>query len=314
VSVPTVEGLLTAPYVTLAEFTAAPTWLDSQDLIPGGTDDQQEEELYNVLLRASDWADTYCGLRLGGHTAFEQARVPVDRWGNALVHPSDIPLRQVTAFAYSSNFQDMITLSSGDLASQVWIEDARGFIVATIQNQGAYLGSLQFGGVRASADEAYCQFQYTAGYATTVLAADADAGATSIVVSNPAAIMPPATPVGNGLAISVPGSTLRIWDPGLEEAVTVTSGYTAGDTTVPLSGALLNSHAAGAGVSEMPPAVHQAIVALAVALLMRQDVTSQEPFAGTPYGPTLRRSSSGGQAGGLVDTAWQLLDPYRRVR
>lgn len=306
-TVPSVEGLLTIPYVTVAEFRASPTWLDTDDLIPAGAPAQQDAELYNVLLRASSWADNWCGQRLSAHSAYEQTRARVDRWGRIILHPSNVPVRQVTGVAYGTDFQNLTELT--DL-TQTWIEDARGIVVSSVPWRGTFSGTLEFGSVPPSGGEVYVAFQYVAGYAVTTLASPATAAQSSIVVANATGIQPQSTVLFGTL----PGSTLRVWDPALEEAVTVGTSYTAGATTVPLSAPLINSHVTGTGVSELPPEVHQAVIELAVALLMRENVTDEEPFAGTPYGPTTRQSAAGGAAGGLVDHARELLEPYRRVR
>lgn len=109
----------------------------------------------------------------------------------------------------------------------------------------------------------------------------------------------------------------RIWEPvnaggtsGGEEAFQVSPSWTGGNP-VTLAAPLANNHAAGAGVSELPPEVHQAIIALAVGLLCREDVSNEEPYRGTPFGPTVRQSKRGGKAGGLVDHASQVLRRYR---
>lgn len=306
-TVPTVEGLLTVPYVTVAEFRAAPTWLDTDDLIPAGTTTQQDAELYNVLLRASEWADNWCGQRLSAHTAYEQTRATVDRWGRIILHPSNVPVRQVVGVAYGTDFQNLTTLT--DL-TQTWVEDARGIVVSSIPWRGSFSGTLEFGNVGPGGTELYVAYQYVAGWANTTLTANASQGGSSITVADATGIQPQST-IQFG---TLPGSTLRIWDPAKEEAVTVGASYTAGATTVPLSSTLINAHSIGAGVSELPADVHQAVIELSVALLMRENVTDDEPFAGTPYGPTTRSSERGGAAGGLVDHARELLEPYRRVR
>lgn len=302
------EGLLTAPYVTLPEFKAAPTWLDVDDLIPGGVGSQQDEELYNVLLRASGWADDWCGQRLGAHTAYEQARTRVNRNGLVYLHPSNVPVRQVTGIAYGADFQNLTALT--DL-SQIWVEDARGIVVSMLPLRGTWAGSLEFGAIPASSQvQLFVAFQYTAGYGCTVLSEDVDADATSLPVYDPAGFQPPSTTAIGTLA----GSTVRLWDPGFQEAVQISSSYTAGDTPLLTTSGVRYSHSAGAGISEMPPEIHQAVIAMAVSLMMREDVSDDEPFAGAPYGPALRRSAAGGKAGGLLDNAYELLEPYRRVR
>jgi hypothetical protein len=316
VTVPTVEGLLTVPYVSVAEFKAAPTYLDSDDLIPGGAQTNQDDELYNVLLRASAWADSYCQQRLGAHAAYEQTRARIDRHGRVFLHPSNVPVRQVTGFAYGTDFQNLSVIT--DL-TQVWVEDMRGIVVSCIPMRGSWSGSLEFGGTPPAGGEMYVEYTYVAGYCSTTLNATVTSGASSITVNDATGLQPAVS----GLLGTIPGSTARIWDPAFEEAVVVSSSFVqaSGVTSVPLVSPLLQSHAVTAGpggqvcISELPAEGHQAVIALAVALLCRDDtVSEEEPYPGTPYGPTTRRGASGGKAGGLVDTAWQLLDPYKRVR
>lgn len=307
---PTVEGLLTTPYVTVPEFRAAPTWIDSDDLIPGGAQNSQDEELYNVLLRASAWAENYCRQPLRAHTAYEQTRARIDRRGRIFLHPSNTPVRQVTGLAFGSDFQLLSQLT--DL-TQVWVEDQRGIVVSAIPLRGTWAGTLEFGNVPPPGGEVYVEYTYVAGYCSTTLTAQAVQGASSITVADATGLQPPFT----GLLGTIRSSTARIWDPALEEAVVVGPSFTpsTGVTSVPLATPTIFPHEIGTSVSELPPEVHQAIVSLAVALLCRDDTVSEEdPYPGTPYGPTTRRGSSGGKAGGLVDTAWQLLDPYKRIR
>lgn len=306
----TTPAILTEPYVSVAEFRASPTWLDSSNLIEGGSQAQQDAELYNVLLRASTWADNYCrGTAerpwFKAHTVTEQTRARINRLGQVFLHPSDVPVRNVTGFAYGADFQNLAVLSS---LSQVWVEDGRGIVVGIIPNRGSF-ASLEFGPVSAPGGEIYVQYQYIAGYACTQLSAAVAVGASSIQVNDATGFTGPAT----GLLGTLGGSVARIWEPSVEEAVRVAQGYTAGNTTIPLSGTLANAHQKGATVSELPAEVRQAVIAYTVALLMREDVSSDEPFGRTPFGPSLR-SSSGPPSGGLVHDAEQMLNPYRRVR
>lgn len=310
---PQVEGYLTQPYVTVAEFKSAPTWLDVDDLIPGGGQNQQDDELFNVLLKASRWADNFCNKRLGAHTAYEQFRTRIDRYGRVKLYPSDSPVRKVVAFAYGPDPQLMTTLTD---FTQVWIENSQGIVVSSIPFRGSFFGSLEFGMIPIQGTEIFCQIQYVAGYACTALSSSVTAGSSSLVVQDPTGFLAPAAPV-TGLSVTLPGSTARIWDPAAEEAVTVSA---INGSTLTLTSPLLNSHTVNPGVagqvnvSELPPEIHQAVVSMAVALMLREDAGEEEPFAGSPGGPSLRRSASGGAAAGLLDNAYELLEPYRRVR
>jgi len=306
-TVPAVEDLLTVPYVTVAEFRSAPTWLDTDDLVLDGDQAHQDAELTNVLLRASAWADSYCSQRLSAHTVHEQTRANIDRYGRVFLHPSNVPVRQVTGVAYGTDFQNLTQLT--DL-TQTWVEDARGIVISAIPLRGSWSGTLEFGSMPPPGGELYVEYTYVAGYCATTLSASVNEGDSSIELVDGTGLQAPST----GLLGTLRGSTARIWDPALEEAVSVGSGYTTGSSTVPLAAPLANAHAAGVGVSELPAEVHQAVIAMTVALLMRENVTDDEPFPGTPYGPTTRKAASGGVAGGLMNTAYELLDPYRRVR
>lgn len=313
---------LTVPYVSVAEFRATPTWLDTEDLIESGTGPQQDAELYNVLLRASTWADAFCGQRLGAHTEVDQMRVRVDRNGMAYIHPANYPVRQVTGLAFGADFQNLTELT--DL-TQVWVEDQQGIVVSMLPLKGLFAGSLQFGQIPSSSMYMYVQVAYVAGYVSTTLSATAAASSSTISVVDPTGISAP--PSSGVLGITMSGTTLRIWDPlnpsgptGGEEAVRVAAGYTYGSPTVNLVSPTLNLHTVGSGpggqvqVSEMPATVHQAVVDMAVALMLRQDTAGDEPFSGETYGPAAKRSKRGGQSAGLLDHAYELLEPFRRRR
>jgi hypothetical protein len=296
----------------VAEFLAAPTWLDNQDLVPGGNAQQQEGSLYNTLLKASGWANQIAEQPLHARSAIAQDRVPVDRWGNAYLVPKARPIRSVDGLAWGWSFQDMQAVT--DLPSQVWVEKQETVIFQLNGATNAGLANLQFGRVRPVASEIYCMYAYTVGYCNTTLSVAADEGATEIYLADPTGLQPA---VSGGLLGTIPGSVMRIWEPlssdgttGGEEAVQVSPNWAAGTNPVQLASPLAHAHAIGAGISEMPPEIHQAIISLTVGLLCREDVTADAPFPGG-FGPTVRESKTGGKAGGLVDHAKHVLHRYR---
>lgn len=243
---------------------------------------------------------------------YDQDRYPVDRWGQAYIVPLNNPVRQVTGLAWGSDFQSLTALTLP--SAQVWVEKAKTVIVNPFPN--GYINGLtdfQFGGRRAGQDYIYVQYSYITGYCNTTLSVAATAGATSITLADPTGLQPAQT---GGLIGTVPGSIGRIWEPanaagtsGGEEAFQVSPAWTGGNP-VQLAAPLANNHAIGAGVSEMPPEIHQAVIALTVALLCREDVSDEEPFPGN-FGPAVRESKTGGKAGGLVDHAKAVLRKYR---
>lgn len=305
----TIQNYSAEPYCSVASFRAAPTWLDSNDLIPGGTASKQDFELYNVLLRATSWADLFCGggteyPYLGASLMTQNLRTRTNRWGSVLIHPSKVPVQFVQqVYTGATPFQ----LAAVPNISQMWIEDNREIEVPVAGS--ASFNGLQFGPTVAPGGQTYVEIQYVAGYFNSTLAAGTyTMGTDTLTVINPMGL--------------IPGTVFRINDPGQEEVVQVAPTYTPGTAIVPLVGNLLFTHTAPAatspgtviGASALPIGVEQAIIAYAVGLLMREDTSSQAPFANTPYGPSTRRAAAGGKSAGLISDAQEFLMPFKRVR
>lgn len=298
------SGVLSRPYVTAGMFRGFPTWLDLDNLIPGGASALQDDELGDVLLQASDWAVGVCeNMLLHAHwVQGENQRARSKSSGRIYVRPRDIPLRGVTALSWGGDPSFMNTVTLPD--SSMWIEDGRRVSWTPGGGVTQFRGpALQFGPSARPPSQVYVTWSYVAGYPSTYLAAPVAAGATSAEVADPTGMLP--------------GDTLRIYDLGVSEALTVASTYTPAMPTVPptvtaipLAAGTANAHAQGTGVTEMPRKMLQAIIAYAVALMMREDVTDEEPVTG--FGPAARTTSGGrgGQAAGLVNDAYGWLFYY----
>lgn len=311
------EPLLTVPYVGVDEFRAAPTWIDSNNLIPQGNQNLQDAEMYNVLLRASQWAWDSCDQPLHAHlVGAERDRVRIDRRGRIHLHPKNHPVRSIVGIAFGPDPSLMTVLQNASQITTSWVEDQRGLVVGLIPTNGAFLGNLQFGRAPSDGGLVFVEYSYVAGYANTYLTSNAASGQPDLSVADPTGFMPPAT---NFLGNMYGASVARIWNPGLEEAFAVSQNYQQGANPVVASTNLVNSHTAtgapkfGPQVSEFPAELRTAVIQYAVALLMREDVASSFPFPGSP-GPAARRSDGGGKAGGLIDEAEKTLCRYRRTR
>lgn len=282
--------VLKVPHVSVAEFRAAPTLLDTNNLRPGVlTQGAQDAELRNVLLRASAWADNY--VSSGGfaaHAVTDRRRGRVDANSVLWLNPSSWPVLNVSSVAWADRPGATLTAVASPLW---WVDD------------GA-LVSVDFTGV-VSVARPYVEWSYTAGYVSTVLGATATSGATSITVADPTGI--------------VAGAVLRLWDPGVEETVTVASTYVSGSTTVPLTAALASTHtvtsgAGGAvGVSSLPEDVHLAVIMAATALLMRPDSTAEDAFPDTSLRSSSRDPDPRHEGSGLIVEAKRILRSYRKV-
>jgi hypothetical protein len=292
-----VDAPVTVPYLTTATFKASPTYLDLGNLRSGDTNTaDQDDELYNQLLIASAWAsNTICNQPLHAHYNTEQLRLRAGRDGLLKWHPAHNPVRLVTAFAYgySPGVANLRTVT--DLTGQ-WIENDEQ-IVMPFGPLSPGFSTLQFSPPAVSS-ELYTQWTYLAAFHNSTLSAQANVGATSV------------TPVDvTGL---IAGDVLRIWDPGKEEVVKVAPGYVTGAATVPLTSALVSTHAAGAGISGMPADVIQACVYKTIDQLQRPGTTRSDQWPGrmkpTTGGKTMRPGSV------WEDKAMRLLSSYAAVR
>ena len=291
-------AMTTVPYLTTATFKAYPTYLDLQNLVSGDSNAaHQDAELYNMLLRATNWAIGQCNQPLHAHARTENRRLRPDRQGRLKWHPSDNPVKQLTALSYG--YLPNALTAVADLTG-VWIESDRQ-IVFPLAPLSPQWGALQFGPPPGQA-EVYTTWTYVAGYVVTTLAGAANAGLSSLTVKDPTGI--------------VAGDTLRIWEPGVEEAVTVAGSYIAGSTTVPLTANLANSHTSGAGISQLPADAQQAVVNYTCALLLRPDTTKEDAFPDANVSVSTRTDDSRKDGTGLVAEAIRLLRDggYGRVR
>ena len=233
------------PYLTLAEWLAAPTAIDISDLIQGGTAAQQNQAVQDAIERASSWVDRICHQVLAATTDTHSGRYLVNRWGNVKIPLPRKPILEVSAIAMGDN------PSSMNLLASLVDVDIGGHGVIDVPAPGSPFGSNYGFGIGS---RPLVRVTYVNGYPNTVLSASAAAAATSIVVTSALGIYP--------------GSALTVYDAiAGTEKVTVASSYVAGSTTLPLVGALVYAHLAGVSVSNLPPVVKQAAILLTSALI-----------------------------------------------
>ena len=290
------------PYVSAAAFKAHPTYLDLDDLRSGSNlDSDQTAELVNLLLMASDWADNRAGQNLGAHTVVQNCTARFDRGGNLRIHPDNTPVLSVSSIAYGYTPTALTTVSSPSL----WLEDSR-VIISSFAGGGPWSGSLQFGSPVAGG-EVFVQLTYTAGWVATQLTASATSGATTLTVADPTGI--------------VPGQSYRIWEPGCEEDVTVSTSWVppaAATPIVPVSVTLATpttfAHTAGQDFSGMPSDVRLAVTNYAVSALMRPDTAREDSYPDTALSSGTRQKDPRQDGSGLVAEAERILSRYQRVR
>lgn len=248
---PQAAGLPTTPYLTVAEFKAAPTDVDTTSLVQGGSQQQQDDALAVVISQASAAMDKFVHYTLGATVDTEtRARVRVTRDGYVRVPVKGIPVQEVDSFQVGLVPSQMQTILAG---TDMWIDDnvihVPVMAATSLPPRVALFGP---------GDRVFCQWTYVNGYANTLLAAVAAAAATSLSLRSPLGIYA--------------GTSLTIYDSGLSEVVQVASGYVSntgpGPVTVPLVSPTLNQHlTVGISVSALPPTVKKAAILWTTALI-----------------------------------------------
>jgi hypothetical protein len=282
------------PYITVAEYKAAPTAIDYDNLVVGGTASAQNAELANVILRASSFMDEYLNQNLNASTQVENQRTRMTSQGFIALHPNNNPIISLQSFAYGTDPNSLTTLSD---CSKAWFEDQQ-IIIPLSQLSTTYSsqGALSFGVAAAPRQPIFTTFQYTSGYVNNLIAS-ATAGASSMTVQT-----------ADGI---VAGMKMRIYDGALSETVQVATSYTYGSTTVPLASALAYTHVSGVSFGNLPATIKEACILITTAFLkVRGDNSLTMNITTQPSG-----SISGAQRfGSEMQIAIGMLDLYRRIR
>lgn len=297
--------MLSAPYVSAAAFQAHPTYLDVDDLRSGSSlESDQIAELTNVLLMASVWADDTAMQPLGAHVVVQNTRARCDRAGVLKFHLDNGPFLSLVQIGYGQTPTALTVLSS----PQAWVQN-NSLCVQIGGGGSAWSGSLQFG-APSSGSELWVQAVYLAGLVSTQLTADAALGATTLTVADPTGIRP--------------GAQYRIWEPGCEETVTVSTSWTPPTAVVPpgavypasviLAAPTLFAHTATQDFAEWPSILRLAVINYAVSQLMRPDTAAEDSYPDTKLSPGTRQSDPRRDGSGLVVEAERIIARHMRVR
>jgi len=281
-------------YVSVAEFKNAPTSLDINNLVSGGNAAAQDAELANVLMRASSYMNEYLNQNLVAQRYTETQRIRVNTQGYISLHPNNNPIIALEAFQYGSDPLNLQTLND---CSQTWFEQQQ-IIIPLGQFATTYssAGPLSFGG-SVPRQQMFTKYTYVSGYVNNFIAT-ATAGATSLTVTS-------------GIGI-VAGQVLHIYDGSISETVTVASTYTYGSTTVPLTSALVSTHAAGVTIGNLPMAIKQACILVATAFIrIRGDKSNTMSITTRAQGSEINGDA---RFGSDIRLALDMVNLYRRVR
>lgn len=279
------------PYLTAAEWQAAPTAADMNDLVPNGDSAAQLQALADCIDRASGWIDGYCmGDGIGVLAATRNTAYGWFRVGRDSVVRMPLKYRPVL---------EVSTVEVGGRRSTLTaLSDVSDLVILPSGVIEVPLSVLPFDGVTrlGLASRVLMQVSYVNGWPNTLSTAATTAGGTSL-------------PVDAALGI-YPGSGLTVYDGERTEQVQVASSYVAGGLTLPLVGALGSAHAAGVSVSALPPSVKQAAVLLTTALIQTR---GNDAIVLAAMDEPKKQSGAYGAMGSTVALAKELLNPLRRV-
>lgn len=277
-----------SPYLTAAEYLAAPTGVSATGLVPNQSQDEAMATLVRQIARASAWADTICHQVLAATTDVQAGKYRPKADGTVVVVCDYSPIVYVTDIAVGGTPQ---TLTSFTDLSGVW---PNGKVIEFPLTSSAIPSGWD---TRRTGSDVYVAVTYVNGYANTTLAADVTPSAASITVAKALGI--------------VPGLPLRIDDGKNPIYVTVDASYQIGDLVVPLTGGCPNSYDAGASVSALPEAIKQAVISLTTALIKTRG-TQAISMSGLAKPPEKKQMI---ESGGVKDyeIAQTLLGEFMRV-
>jgi hypothetical protein len=279
-------------YITVAEFKNAPTSIDYDNLVIGGNAAAQDAELARVIMRASSFMNEYLNQNLVADQITETQRSRVTPQGWIALHPNNSNIVALESFQYGPTPTQIATLND---CSQVWFENQQ-IIIPLAGNTLTYSsqGPLSFGAYASPYVPMFCKYTYVAGFVNTL--ATGTLGATQVTVA-----------AGTGI---LAGQVLTIFDGAKTERVTVSSTYTYGSTTVPLTAPLVFDHTAVA-ISNLPTTIKQACILLTTAFLKtRGDGSMTMNITTAPTSNItgdMRYSSE-------IRLALDMVGKYRRVR
>jgi len=283
-------------YLTIAEYKNAPTAIDINNLVVGGTSAQQDAELASVIQRASSFIDIYVNQPLIAQNFTEQSRTRMTQEGFLVISPDYNNVVALNSLAYGATPTNLVTVSSTSLQN-CWFEKSQ--IIYPLSQLGTTYssqGPLSFGFPPASRSRIYAAYNYTAGYCNGLISS-ATAGASSFTMIDPIGL--------------TAGTVVTIYDGASTEQVVVSPSYTYGSTTVNITSTLKYTHASGVAVGNMPQAVKQAAILITTDFLKVRGDNSLTMAVTT-------RASSGPSVqsivGSDIELAKQLLSPFRRMR
>lgn len=295
------------PYLSPTQYRLAPTAVATTGLVPKSANVEVDslQALYDVINRASSWADDLCFHRADGTLAAspttETLLVKIKADGTVMLPCNFKPVLEITGLALGSAPSQLSTIDV-NTAADTWVE-GKVIMVPYYWSTGP---TTNFPRPAAAGGRIYAAWTYINGYPHNYLTASCSKNDTSLKLAS-------AVNIG-GLCGIYPGTPLNIIDGNVSETVTVT-GLPSGNT-VPCS-PLAFAHTPPTApdfipVTALTKAIEQAAIFLTNVLIKTRGSRALI-MAGAPGGTPSRAAMS--QAGAIDDYefAKRLLHPYTTV-
>lgn len=234
---------LKGSYLTIEEYRAAPTALATNNLVPGGDQAAQDNELAAIIKRASTFLDNTARQKLYATSATQNEKVRI-KDGYFVLRAYQDRVKSIDAFSWGVTPSNLAAASTPIPVASYFVEENR-VLFLTGSPGVQWVGSLNMLATPVSGS-VYASWTYTAGWFTTRLAAPAIVGATSVTVEDPTGIQP--------------GGFIRLIDGGRVADAQVSPAYVPGSAVVALFAALVEAFPAGAGFTEVPDDLKEAAV------------------------------------------------------
>jgi hypothetical protein len=238
-----VATFLKGSYLTIEEYRAAPTALATNNLVPGGDQAAQDNELAAIIKRASTFLDNTARQKLYATQATQNEQVRI-KDGYFVLRAYQDRVKSIDAFSWGATPSSLTAAATPIPTSSYFVEENRVLFITGAPGV-RWVGSLNMLATPISGS-VWASWMYTAGFFTTRLTAPAAIGATTVTVEDPTGIQP--------------GGYVRLVDGGQVADAQVSPAYVPGSAAVALFAALAEAFPAGAGFTEVPDDLKEACV------------------------------------------------------
>lgn len=289
----TISSLFSTPYLTIAEYKQAPTAVDVDDLVGGGSAGINDQELANCIARASSWIDSHCGQVLSATVDTDSFRSRISRDGMLRIHPRFSPICSVVSASYGVQPDLMQTLDP----TTAWIEYAS-VVFPLGGTASSFYGTLGFSRNYSLTSEQFVTISYVNGYSNTLLGSNALSGASALIVKD--------------LTGFHANQQFQIYDGANTELLTVSSSYvpTTGAGSLALASATSYAHTAGLSVSALPPAIKLAAIYMTNVVLKSRGNSAMVMGGLSPALVETTNPAVSNDYNAAID----ILKPFRRIR